>query len=136
MLAQKLMPDANACFVCGPDNPIGLNVSFRIEGDVCCAEFTPGTDHQGYDGVIHGGILYSLLDDVMANFLFLNGIRAYTAKCEIRYKNPVFVGTPLQLEGRQVGRRGNFVNLEGKITRSEDDVVVAKAESAFFLVRN
>ena len=136
MSAQRAMPDVNACFVCGPDNPIGLNVSFRIEGDVCCAEFSPGADHQGYDGVIHGGIVYSLLDDVMANFLFLNGIKAYTAKCEVRYRNPVFVGTSLRLEGRQVGKRGDFVKLEGKITRSEDDAIVAKAESIFFLVRN
>jgi len=136
MSAEKGRPDANGCFVCGPDNPIGLNISFRLDGDICRAEFTPAHDHQGYDGVIHGGILYSLLDDVMANCLFLNGIRAYTAKCEICYRDPLSVGTPLRMDGRQVRKKGNLAILEGIILRAEDDAVVAEAKSTFLLVRD
>ncbi len=127
-------PDADACFVCGPGNPIGLRVSFRLEDDVCRAEFTPETHHQGYDGVTHGGIIYSLLDDVMANCLFLRGIRAYTAKCAIRYRDPVPVGTPLRLEGRELRRKGRFVVLEGRVLRAESGDIAAEAESTFLLV--
>ncbi|MCY3609929.1 MAG: hypothetical protein OXH51_00120, partial [Gemmatimonadetes bacterium] len=46
---------ANRCFVCGPENPIGLHLTFRLEGGACVSEFTPGENHQGYPGVIHGG---------------------------------------------------------------------------------
>ncbi|MEE9241197.1 MAG: PaaI family thioesterase [bacterium] len=127
-------PDADACFVCGPGNPIGLRVSFRLEDGVCRAEFTPETHHQGYDGVTHGGIIYSLLDDVMANCLFLRGIRAYTAKCAIRYRDPVPVGTPLRLEGRELRRKGRFVVLEGRVLRAESGDIAAEAESTFLLV--
>jgi acyl-coenzyme A thioesterase PaaI-like protein len=127
-------PDANACFVCGPNNPAGLRVAFRLEGEVCHAEFTPDPHHQGYDGVTHGGILYSLLDDVMANVLFLRGIRAYTAKCSIRYRDPVPVGTPLRLEGRELKRKGRFVILEGRVLRADSGDVAAEAESTFLLV--
>ncbi len=126
--------DADACFVCGPANPIGLHVSFRLEGEICRAEFTPELHHQGYDGVTHGGIIYSLLDDVMANCLFLRGIRAYTAKCAIRYRDPVPVGTPLRLEGREMKRKGRFVILEGRALRAEGGGVAAEAESTFLLV--
>ncbi len=127
-------PDADACFVCGPGNPIGLRVSFRLEDGVCRAEFTPETHHQGYDGVTHGGIIYSLLDDVMANCLFLRGIRAYTAKCTIRYRDPVPVGTPLRLEGRELRKKGRFAVLEGRVLRAESGDIAAEAESTFLLV--
>ncbi len=134
MSAERGRPDADACFVCGPGNPIGLKIAFRLEGEVCRAEFTPQAVHQGYDGVTHGGILYSLLDDVMANCLFLRGIRAYTAKCEIRYRDPVPVGTPLRMEGREVRKKGRFVILKGQVMRAENDAIVAEAESTFLLV--
>lgn len=129
----RARPDANGCFVCGPDNPIGLQLQFRLEGEVCLAEFTPGTHHQGYDGVTHGGILYSALDDVMANWLFLQGTRAYTARCEVRYRDPVPVGTPLRLEARMLRKKGRFVILEGKAIRAEGGAPVAEAESTFLV---
>ena len=127
-------PDADGCFVCGPANPIGLKITFRLDGDVCRAEFTPQSVHQGYDGVTHGGIVFSVLDDVMANWLFLKGIRAYSARSEIRYRDPLPVGTPLLLEGRLKKKKGRFVVLEGKATRAEDGRAVAEAESTFHVV--
>lgn len=136
MADERGRPDADACFVCGPNNPNGLRVTFRLEGKVCHAEFTPEPHHQGYDGVTHGGILYSLLDDVMANVLFLRGIRAYTAKCSIRYRDPVPVGTPLRLEGRELRRKGRFVILEGRVLRADNGEVAAEAESTFLLVNS
>jgi acyl-coenzyme A thioesterase PaaI-like protein len=127
-------PDADGCFVCGPANPIGLRLAFRLEGEVCRAEFTPQAVHQGYDGVTHGGILFSALDDVMANWLFLRGARAYTARGEIRYREPVPVGTPLRLEGRLKVAKGRFVTLRGVALRADDGSAVAEAEGVFNVV--
>ena len=73
MSQERARPDANNCFVCGPDNPIGLHLTFRMDGTVCRSEFTPDQCHVGFDGMTHGGILYSALDDAMANWLFLQG---------------------------------------------------------------
>lgn len=76
---------ANSCFVCGPDNPIGLHLHFRLDDDGRrVADFSPTKDHVGYPGVVHGGIIYSALDDSMANWLYLRGARAYTAKSSVR----------------------------------------------------
>lgn len=57
---------ANHCFVCGQSNPMGLHVHFALVNEVCVARFTPGPMHVGYAGLTHGGIVFSLLDDVMA----------------------------------------------------------------------
>ena len=77
---ERGRPDANHCFVCGPDNPDGLRIQYRMDGDLCRASFTPSDAYVGYDEMTHGGIIFSALDDVMANWMFLQGIRAHTAK--------------------------------------------------------
>lgn len=103
--ASKKRNDAGNCFVCGRENAMGLRVEFRLEADVCRGEFTPHKGHCGFDGITHGGIIFSLLDDVMANCLFLKGLRCYTAKCEIRFKSPLPIGCRVLLEGRTVKRK-------------------------------
>ena len=131
---ERGRPDANNCFVCGPANPVGLQIDFRMDGDVCRANFTPGENHVGYDTMLHGGIMFSALDDVMANWLFLQGIRGHTAKCEIRYRQPVPVGIPLELEGRLVKRKGKLAMLTGRLTRTDDATDVADAQASFMIV--
>ena len=125
---------ANKCFVCGPDNPIGLHLTFRLEDGACVSQFTPGENHQGYRGVIHGGMIYSALDDVMANWLYLRGARAYTARCEIRYRSPAREGETLQLVGRQTGRKRRLVEMEGIAKRASDGEVVATAMATFVVI--
>jgi acyl-coenzyme A thioesterase PaaI-like protein len=122
---------ANRCFVCGPDNPIGLRVRFRIEDDLCVGEFTPQVEHMGYDQVTHGGIVFSLLDDVMANWLWMQGIQCFTAKAEIRYRAHLPVGTQVRLEGRCLKRKGRLALMEGRVVRLDTGAVVAEATGSF-----
>lgn len=89
----------------------------------------------GYDGVVHGGILFALLDDVMANWLYLRGEVCFTAKAEIRYRHPVSVGETLSLEGRLLERRGRRVVLEGKGLRLQDRQIVIEATGTFMVQR-
>ena len=128
---KNLRSDANHCFVCGPENPIGLHLQFRIEDGVCRTEFTPESHHCGYDGVTHGGLIFSALDDVMANWIFLQGEAAFTAKCDIRYKDNLPTGTAVRLEGRCIKQRGRLVMMEGKMIRQDNDQIVAECEASF-----
>ena len=124
---------ANHCFVCGPDNPLGLRVKFRLDEGVCRAEFTPGDDHRGYDTLTHGGILFSLLDDVMANWLWLQGEQAFTARADVRYRAHLPIGTPVRLEGRCTRRKGRLAVMEGRVIRQDTDEVVAESTGSFML---
>ena len=134
MTVDRARSDANKCFVCGPGNPIGLQIEFQIDDDRCRASFCPGEDHIGFENMVHGGIMFSVLDDVMANWLFLQGARGHTAKCEIRYRQPVAVGTRIDLEGWLVKRKGPLAMLEGIATRASDNEVVADAKASFMIV--
>lgn len=128
---ERTSRPANHCFVCGPGNPIGLKVRFRIDDGVCRAEFTPGDDHRGYDTLTHGGILFSLLDDVMANWLWLQGQGAFTARADVRYRSHLPIGTPVRLEGRCLKRKGRLAMMEGKVIRQDTGEVVAEATGSF-----
>jgi acyl-coenzyme A thioesterase PaaI-like protein len=124
---------ANHCFVCGPDNPLGLRAKFWLRDDVCFGEFTPGRDHRGYDTLTHGGILFSLLDDVMANWLWLHGHMCFTARAEIRYRANLPIGTTVRLEGRCLRRKGRLAMMEGKVIRQDTEEVVAEATGSFMM---
>ncbi len=128
---NRLVSEANNCFVCSPGNPIGLHLEFTMDNGVCRSEFTPGKNHCGYDDVTHGGIVFSILDDVTANWLFLQGIKAFTARCEIRYKDALPIGTTVRLEGRCIRQKGRLTLMAGTMTRVDNDQLVAECEASF-----
>ena len=125
--------EANKCFVCGPGNPDGLQLRFRLEDGVCRTEWTPAATYMGYDGVTHGGILFSLLDDVMANMLFLQGEVCYTARAEIRFRAALPIGTPIRLEARLAKRRGRLVILHAQAIRQDSGEVVVESTGRFMV---
>ena len=126
---------ATMCFACGQENPIGLKIVFECEGDVCHAEFTPTGNHVGWEDTVHGGIIYSALDDVTANVLYKQGRKAHTARCEIRYRQPLRVGETIRLRGWVEKEKGRLVMLRGEAVRASDDTLIADCEAAFMLER-
>jgi len=129
----KTRADGNVCFVCGADNPAGLHVHFNMVGDTCRGEFTPGPLHGGFDGLCHGGILFSVLDDVMANWLYQQGARGFTARCEIRYRQPLPLGTGVTLEAHLVQRKRRLFMLAASARRLDNGDLVAEAEAGFMV---
>jgi acyl-coenzyme A thioesterase PaaI-like protein len=125
--------DATHCFVCGPHNPIGLKLAFKVEGEHCRGEFTSRAEHVGFDGVTHGGIVFSVLDDAMANWFFLQGARGFTAKAEIRYRAPMPVGATATIECTVVKRKGRLLQLEASATDKASGTVFAESSASFML---
>ena len=122
---------ADMCFACGVANPIGLQIKFTVDGDSCTGEFTGGENHVGWNDTIHGGIIYSALDDVTANVLYHQGRKAHTAKCEIRYRQPLFIGEKILLKGWIEKEKGRLIILKGEARRESDDVVIADCQASF-----
>lgn len=119
------------CFACGPDNPIGLQIRFHFDGDVCTGEFTATENHVGYENTVHGGIIFSALDDVMANVLYLQNVKAHTARCEIRYRRPLEVGQKIRLRGWIESERRRLIVLKGEAILADDGAPVADCEASF-----
>lgn len=125
---------ARMCFACGPDNPIGLKIPFALENGVCSGHFVASELHVGYENTVHGGIIFSALDDVMANVLYLQNIKAHTARCEIRYRQPLKVGMKINLLGWIEQERRRLTVLRGEARLEADDSLVAESEASFIRV--
>ena len=132
-LPTNLRAESSGCFVCGPDNPIGLKVVFDIEDGKCIGEFVPKKEHEGFRNITHGGILFSLLDDVMANFLWLQGEQCFTARADVRYRDQLEVGQLVRLISWCEKRKGRLAMMRGEIVRLSDQVTVAEASGTFML---
>jgi acyl-coenzyme A thioesterase PaaI-like protein len=130
---EEIIEAAPMCFACGIDNPIGLRIRFEIADGRCSGQFTPNENHVGYANTVHGGIIYSALDDVMANVLYLQDIKAHTARCEIRYRKPLEVGQTINLSGWIDSRRRRLVVLKGDARTAEGDMLIADCEASFML---
>ncbi len=119
------------CFACGPANPIGLQIGFSISEGRCRGEFTANENHVGFENTVHGGIIYSALDDVMANVLYLQDIKAHTARCEIRYRKALQVGQKICLTGWIESERRRLIMLKGEARTKDGDVLIADCEASF-----
>jgi uncharacterized protein (TIGR00369 family) len=123
-------PGYRRCFVCGNENPIGLKVAFYHDDRQVWTEFTPREEHQGYPGVVHGGILYTLLDETIGRAAFLRESWVVTARMQIRYRHPVHVGQKLRVESEIVRVRGRVMEAAGRI-RLPDGVVAVEGSGLF-----
>jgi len=104
------------CFACGKDNPIGLKLEFIEDEDGYSTTFTGGPEHQSYDGIMHGGLVSTLLDEVMARYIHIKGFNAVTARLEVRFRNPTPIGQQLTATAKIVSQRGKLYEVKGVIT--------------------
>lgn len=130
----KSFLDDSMCFACSPRNPIGLKLVFEQDGDTCRTRFTAGPEHQGWSGVVHGGLVATLLDEVMAQWLWVRGITTMTAEMTTRFSKAVPVGECLTIEGNLVSEKGRLAEMAGKIILP-DGTVAARATAKFLKVK-
>ena len=133
MTGERQIEEANMCFACGPDNPIGLQIKFSLRDGRCAGSFSAGENHVGFNDTVHGGIIYSALDDVMANLLYLQAKKAHTARCEIRYRKALRVGQQINLSGWVETERKRLVVLKGEARLDEGGDLIADCTASFML---
>lgn len=130
---MQQQPDSNACFVCGRENPSGLQLEFfQSEGRVETT-FTARPEHQGWPGFVHGGILFAVLDETIGRVGFTIDAWSMSGRVEIRYRQPAPIGVPLRVTGTLVRDRGRALELKGQ-AQLEDGTVVAEASGLYMRV--
>jgi uncharacterized protein (TIGR00369 family) len=118
--------DDNYCFVCGKKNPIGLKLDFSFDGKTITTEFVPQKEHQGYFNIVHGGIISTLLDEVMVKLAIEMGMPAVTAHMDIRLRKALNVGEKITVQAKILEDTKKLVTAYAKAV-TEDNVVVADA---------
>ncbi|MBA3824396.1 MAG: PaaI family thioesterase [Ktedonobacterales bacterium] len=124
--------DFQQCFVCGQRNPFGLQLVFRSDGTRIMADFMGEARHQGFPGVVHGGILASILDEAMGRVSVLEHRWAMTGKLELRYRAPAPINVTLRVFAEATDSRSRLIRVKGWIARVDDpSVIVCEAEGLF-----
>jgi uncharacterized protein (TIGR00369 family) len=116
------------CFACGQGNEHGMRLRIVPTEDGCHAVFTPPRRYEGFHGTVHGGIVATLLDEVIAWACRLRGYNGVTAELTVRYKKPVPVNEPVEIIGRVLSEHGKLVHAES-LMRNEKGEVLAIASA-------
>jgi acyl-coenzyme A thioesterase PaaI-like protein len=125
----------NYCFVCGRDNPRGLQIAVRYRKAELAAEteISLPREFQGWADVIHGGILATLLDELMAHAVWHFAGPGLTLGLEVRFHAPLKPGEPILVRGVLHPKHGSRRLAEGEIIRVADGVRIASGKSRFLL---
>ena len=127
--------DNQGCFVCGKDNPIGLKVEFEVDENAKTirGRFTPRPEHQGYEGILHGGIITTLMDEAMVKLAWKLGYPAVSAELTVRLKAPAAPGDDLIVTARILKASGRLIEAEAKVERGS--VVIGEAKGKLLKTR-
>jgi uncharacterized protein (TIGR00369 family) len=120
------------CFACGKDNPVGLKLKIVKDGNEARGEFTVSEFYQGWRGYVHGGIIFTILDEAMA-YAYFPEIKGVTAKTEVRIRQPVPIGVPLVVTGRVVKKTRKLFTTAAEITL-RDGTVLAESTAQVYVV--
>lgn len=122
--------DDGRCFACGPENPIGMHLRFERSGEGVRSRATLGDQFQGWRGIAHGGIALALLDEAMAHAAGYAGFRGVTASMNARFRKPVPLNAPIEIEGRVLWTRRNVLEIHAQVT-DDSGAVLVEAEGRF-----
>lgn len=126
-MSRLQLPYTRDCFVCGAHNQHGLHLRFRREGDEVLADFTPQQQHAGFRGIVHGGILATVLDEAMFWAAASTTKRfCLAAELNVRFVSKVIVGQKLTIIARLRADRGRLWESSAEL-RSEAGTVCARA---------
>lgn len=130
---MKKQANSQDCFVCGINNPFGLKMKFYDAGPgEVLAEYTVLSQFQGYPGVVHGGVVAAMLDEVTSRTYMQGDPPKFyvTASLNIRYRKPVPVEEVLKLSGHAIRERGKVVFAKGEIFDGGGSLL-AEADAVF-----
>jgi len=124
-MEKEVIPYSSWCFVCGQDNPAGLKRKFRFRDGYVYLEFCGCEHHQGYPGMVHGGILSALLDETMGWAPTVETkLFSFTAELNVRYLQPTPIHKKLIIIGKTESIHKRLYKASGEIRDEEGTVYV------------
>ena len=119
------------CFACGALNEHGIHLDLHVDGDRCWTELALPDRFQGWDGIAHGGIICTVLDEVMAWSLAATDNWGLTARMSVDFKRPVRLGVPIRGEGWVTAVRRRLVETAARIVDPASGELLATATATY-----
>ncbi len=132
-MSRIKQPNSRMCFICGLENPVGLHLHiYEIEPGVIETRYIAPDHFQGYPGVLHGGIVAAILDEISgrAHMGSADDPRfMFTGRLEIKYRKNVPIGKPLRIIGRAGKLRARMAEAWAGIYDEETGELLAEADA-------
>ena len=125
---------ANYCFGCGQMNPSGFHLKIEMEGNIVYARYRPRPEDQGFPGVMHGGLITALIDEVMGWAMVKAEVWAVTARMETRFRRPVPLTGELRIEATVQKRRGRAITAHARLLDDGTGELLVESEALFMRV--
>ena len=126
------LEDDHYCFVCGKQNPGGLNLDFSFRDNKASAEFTLRKNFQGYKDIVHGGIIAAILDEAMIKAVLAQGMKAVTAEIAVRFKNPLHTNEKAVVDAEVVKQGEKLIEAKAQI-RGSDSSTIAEGKGKLYI---
>ena len=124
-MEKIVLKNDNYCFVCGKDNTLGLKLHLQLlKNNTMQCEFAPRKEHQGFSGIVHGGIIGLIMDEAMVNLLWQLGINAVTSEFVMRLKHPAYVGGKLRFSAN-IEKQAKKLFYTKALCVNEEGIVIA-----------
>jgi acyl-coenzyme A thioesterase PaaI-like protein len=128
------LPWSRSCFVCGEANPQGIRAEIYKVGDLIEMAFVPRREFVGWAEVVHGGIVGTVLDELMTWAVIVKGRRAFfAADMAVRFKAPLPPEQPCVVKARVTGTRRQLLDAESWV-ENESGLVYARASGRYLPV--
>jgi len=125
----------SSCFACGPDNPRGLHLNFqKSKAGEMVAEWIPEPELEGFQGIVHGGIVSTVLDEAMSKVVAESGAKALTAELRVRFRQQVASGRTIRVRGWIDGQNKRVTKTEAVLTLC-DGTELAHAWATFLALK-
>jgi acyl-coenzyme A thioesterase PaaI-like protein len=131
LVDQRFGFEPHNCFACGTLNRNGLQLRLHVDGGRCWTSLAIPSRFQGWDEIAHGGIVATILDEVMAWSLVDHDNWGLTARMTVDYKRPVPLDEAILAEGWIVEARRRLITTAGRITDVASGSVLATAEATY-----
>ncbi len=128
---ERFAFEPHNCFACGALNAHGLHLELHVDGERCWADLSIPDRFQGWDEIAHGGVVATILDEVMAWSLVDHDNWGLTARMTVDFKRPVPLGRPIHAEGWVTEVRRRVITTEGRIVDTDTGQVLATAEATY-----
>jgi len=122
-LDGSLFGDDQPCFGCGPKHPFGFRLRFREEEGAIVTRFMPGEAHQGPPGVMHGGLVFTLADELAAWAVIVGlGKFGFTVRFSGKLQRPVRPGVDLEGRADIPRQAGRTCDVEVRLSQKGEPV--------------
>ena len=136
-VVMQMLPHTRSCFVCGESNPLGLQLRFQTDGRTVRAEFTPRPEYSGFKHVVHGGIIATLLDEIMVWACAVQTKQfAFCAELNVRFQQPVHPNDKTVAQAELTSNRRNRIFEAKAELRDAQGNVLATATGKYLPIKS